>query len=98
MKAHSPGRLRAIRGDSRKRELMMVKSFAAVCLLGLTLTTADAFDLNELAPCKPAAARYCDRSEGMTMSNLIRCGATLAAISNRVGDRCRAVLRRYGQI
>jgi hypothetical protein len=34
----------------------------------------------------------------MTMSNLIRCGATLAAISNRVGDRCRAVLRRYGQI
>lgn len=77
---------------------MMVKTLAATLLLGLTLTTAHAFDLSELAPCKPAAARYCDRSEGMTMANLMRCGAILASIRNRVGNQCREVLRRYGQI
>jgi hypothetical protein len=32
------------------------------------------------------------------MSNLLRCGATLAAISHRVGEPCRVVLRRYGQL
>jgi hypothetical protein len=30
--------------------------------------------------------------------NLLRCGATLAAHSWRVGDQCRAVLRKYGQL
>jgi hypothetical protein len=32
------------------------------------------------------------------MSNILRCGATLAAISHRVGEPCRALLRRYGQL
>ena len=69
----------------------------------LTATGADAIDLNtislkDLAPCKFAAVRYCDRSQGMTMSNLLRCGATLAANSEAVSNQCRQVLKRYGQI
>jgi hypothetical protein len=71
---------------------------AALLLLGLTATTAGALDVNDLAPCRPAAARFCDRSGGMTWSNLLRCGATLATHSFRVGDACRDVLRRYGQL
>ena len=62
------------------------------------LTAANAIDLAELAPCRPAAARLCDRSGGMTWTNLLRCGATLAAHSWRVGNQCRAVLRKYGQL
>jgi hypothetical protein len=54
--------------------------------------------VQDLAPCRPAAARFCDRSGGMNWSNLLRCGATLAAHSFRVGDSCREVLRRYGQL
>jgi len=71
---------------------------AACVLLGLTASAANAIDLAELAPCQPAAAKLCDRSAGMTFSNLLRCGATLAAHSWRVGDECRAVLRKYGQL
>jgi len=59
---------------------------------------AQAIDMQDLAPCRPAAARFCERSGGMTWSNLLRCGATLAAHSFRVGDSCREVLRRYGQL
>jgi hypothetical protein len=75
----------------------------AACLLmglfvGLFITAANAIDLAELAPCQPAAARLCDHSGGMTWSNLLRCGATLAAHSWRVGDECRAVLKKYGQL
>jgi hypothetical protein len=80
-----------------------LKSTLAALALALSLTGAHAaglnlVDFNGLAPCKPAAARYCDRSAGMTMSNLLRCGAKLASISNRVGNRCREVLHRYGQL
>ena len=67
-------------------------------LLALSGSAANAIDLAELAPCKPAAARLCDRSAGMTWTNLLRCGATLAAHRWRVGDGCRAVLRKYGQL
>jgi hypothetical protein len=76
----------------------MRKCFLATLLLALSLTTSQALDLSSLEPCKPAAERYCDRSGGMTMSNLMRCGATLAAFSHRVGAQCRAVLRQYGQL
>ena len=71
---------------------------AACVALGLSATSASAIDLAELAPCKPAATKLCDRSGGMTWSNLLRCGATLAAQSWRVGDGCRAVLKKYGQL
>jgi hypothetical protein len=76
-----------------------MKLLVAACLLvGLSASTANAIDLAELAPCRPAAARLCDRSGGINWSNLMRCGATLAAQSWRVGNRCRAVLRKYGQL
>jgi hypothetical protein len=71
---------------------------AACLLLSFSATTASAIDLAELAPCKPAAARMCDRSGGMTWSNLLRCGATLAAHSWRISSDCRAVLKKYGQL
>jgi hypothetical protein len=54
--------------------------------------------LNDLAPCKTAAARHCDSSGGMTASSLLQCGATLAAVSDQIGNQCRRVLRRYGQL
>jgi hypothetical protein len=54
--------------------------------------------LNDLAPCRTAAARHCDRSGGMTASSLLQCGATLAAVSDQIGNQCRHVLRRYGQL
>ena len=71
---------------------------AAVLFVGLSATAANAIDLAELAPCRPAAAKFCDRAAGMTYANLMRCGATLAAQSFRIGSRCREVLRRYGQL
>lgn len=78
---------------------MMVKSLVAASLLGTLATAADAIDVKELAPCKPAASRYCDQADlSASMSNLLRCGATLAANSQRVGKSCRVVLRRYGQL
>ena len=76
-----------------------MKLVIAACLLvGVSATAANAVDLAELAPCRPAAAKLCDRTGGMTWSNMLRCGATLAAQSWRVNSRCRAVLRKYGQL
>jgi hypothetical protein len=77
----------------------MLKSLLAAFLLGAITTAASAVDIKDLAPCKPAAARFCGQSDtNATMTNLLRCGATLASMSNRVGESCRAVLRRYGQL
>ena len=76
-----------------------MKLLVATCfLLSLSATAAKAIDLAELAPCRPAAAQLCDHSGGMTWNNLLRCGATLAAHSWRVGDQCRAVLRKVRSI
>jgi hypothetical protein len=76
-----------------------MKLLIAACIfLGVSVTAANAIDLAELAPCRPAAAKFCDRSGGMNWSNLLRCGATLAAHSWRVGEGCRVVLRKYGQL
>jgi hypothetical protein len=76
-----------------------VKSLTAIVLfLGLSTTLAGAMNMHDLEPCRPAAERYCDRSSGMTWSNLWHCGATLAAHAIHVGDSCRDVLRRYGQL
>ena len=76
----------------------MKKIIATFIFLGLSSTLAGALDMQDLAPCQPAAAKFCDRSGGMTFSNLLRCGATLAAHSFRVGNSCRDVLKRYGQL
>ena len=78
--------------------LGMIKSLFAFAFLGLSITAAGAIDMKDLAPCRPAAAKLCDRTGGLTMANLMRCGATLAANSWRVGNSCRVVLRRYGQL
>jgi hypothetical protein len=78
---------------------MLKKSLLAAIFLGATITVAGAFDVKALIPCKPAASKYCDRTDlTATTRNLLRCEARLAAVSNRVGERCRAVLRRYGQL
>ena len=77
---------------------MMKKAIVASFFLGLSATLAQAIDMQDLAPCRPAAARFCERSGGMNWNNLLRCGATLAAHSFRVGNSCREVLRRYGQL
>src|SRR5436190_10664591 len=96
--------MRRSRAAVRRRRLTpkkgpgMTKCLVTASLFALSLTAANALDLNELRPCKPAAARYCDRSGGMTTSNLLQCGATLASVSNRIGNECRQVLRRYGQL
>ena len=76
----------------------MKKIIATFIFLGLSSTLAGALDMQDLAPCAPAAARYCDRTGGMNWSNLMRCSATLAAHSFRVGNSCRDVLKRYGQL
>jgi hypothetical protein len=76
----------------------MIRTVLVITVLGVSASIAQAFDMQELSPCKPAAARYCDRSGGMTWSNLLRCGATLAAHSFQVGNSCREVLRKYGQL
>jgi hypothetical protein len=76
----------------------MKMSLIGFVLFGLSVTTANAIDMKELAPCRPAAARLCDRTAGMTWSNLLRCAGTLAANSTRVGNSCRQVLIRYGQL
>jgi hypothetical protein len=76
----------------------MMKSVVAILFLAVSATAAGAIDMNELAPCRPAAAKLCDRSAGMSWSNMMRCGATLAANKHRVGDDCREVLKRYGQL
>jgi hypothetical protein len=73
--------------------------FISACILvSVSVTSANAIDLAELAPCRPAAAMLCERTGGMTWANLLRCGATLAANSWRVSSRCRAVLHKYGQL
>jgi hypothetical protein len=85
--------------SSRHEGRLRMKILVAACLfVGLFATAAEAMDLAELAPCRPAAARLCDRSAGLSWTNLLHCGATLAAHSWRVGDECRAVLRKYGQL
>jgi hypothetical protein len=76
----------------------MRKAIVALLLLGLSAPIAQAFDMQELAPCRPAAARFCERSGGLNWSNLLRCGATLAANSFHIGNSCREILRRYGQL
>jgi hypothetical protein len=88
----------AVRIDPMKEGAMMKKAIVAMFSLGLSSTIVQALDMHDLAPCEPAAARFCDRSGGMNWSNLLRCGATLAAHSFRIGSSCREVLRRYGQL
>jgi hypothetical protein len=76
----------------------MKTSLVGLLFLSLSATAVSAVELGDLAPCRPAAARFCDRAGGITWNNLLRCGSTLAAHSFRVGIACRDVLKRYGQL
>jgi hypothetical protein len=77
----------------------MSKTIAAAALLfTMGLGTAGADDLKGLMPCKSAAARLCDTSQGLTAAALWQCGATLASRRHEVGHGCLAVLKKYGQL
>jgi hypothetical protein len=83
--------------------LAMTRAFTVAMLLSLVgSTAADAQDLTkllkELVPCKSAATRLCDRSQGINVAALWKCGATLAARQQEVGSRCVDVLKRHGQL
>jgi len=78
-----------------------MKMLVAACLfVGVWTTSSGAtdIDLNELAPCRPAAEVMCDRTGGLTMNNLLRCGAKLAQQSARLDEGCIALLVKYGQL
>jgi hypothetical protein len=75
----------------------MLRAFLVVCFL-CTTTAAQALDHKELMPCRTAAARLCDKSQGMNVSALWRCGATLASRRIEVGATCVEVLKRFGQL
>ena len=78
----------------------MIRTFIAAILVFMTHTaTAEGVDkktMLELLPCKAAALRLCDRSQGINTAALWRCGATLAERQHELVPRCVAVLRRYG--
>jgi hypothetical protein len=63
------------------RDQQIRAALVGFLFLSASSSATFALDASDLAPCRPAAARFCDRSEGMTWSNLLRCGATLAAHS-----------------
>jgi len=82
---------------------MRIKWALMVAALACAASTATAEELDrksvlELLPCRSAALRLCDRSQGLTTASLWRCGATLAERHNEVSQRCVAVLKRYGQL
>ena len=72
---------------------------ALVCVASAAV--AEEFDrqkILEMLPCRSAALRLCDRSQGVTAAALWKCGATLAERQHEVSERCVAVLKRYGQL
>jgi len=74
---------------------------AAALTCVASAATAEEFDrkkMLEMLPCKSAALRMCDRSQGINAAALWRCGAMLAERQHEVSQRCVAVLRRYGQL
>ena len=81
---------------------MIRTSAATALLLVATAGMTEASDLKTLIkdvmPCRVAAARLCDRSQGMSSEALWKCGAILASHRDEVGRRCVEVLQRYGQL
>lgn len=73
---------------------------AAVLTSAVCTATAEEVDrkILQLLPCKAAALRLCDRSQGIDAAALLRCGFVLAGRQNEIGQRCINVLRRYGQL
>jgi hypothetical protein len=77
----------------------MIKTLVVAAGLSVAgAAQADSIDLRKLLPCKSAAARFCDRSQGMSTDALLKCGAMLATRHQEVGARCVDVLKRFGQL
>jgi hypothetical protein len=94
---------RSQQNKNQTGDFMMRRSLLILSVLGVSATAAVAGEVNinlyTLAPCKAAAQRYCDTSDKTpTRQNLLRCGSALASVSAEVGESCRQVLKRYGQI
>jgi hypothetical protein len=77
---------------------MFKVSVLASLLFTTAIAPAQALELRELMPCKAAALRICDRSEGLTLAALWKCGAMLASRRHELSARCVQVLDRYGQL
>ena len=82
--------------------MRITTALAAAALASAAGTAmAEEFDrkvMLKLLPCKSAALRLCDRSQGMNHAALLRCSVTLAERQNEIGQRCINVLKRYGQL
>jgi hypothetical protein len=85
-------------GSANRLGHIMMTTVIVMFLSVGSAVTADALDLKDLLPCRTAAARLCDRSQGTTVAALYRCGAVLASRHEEVGRRCQNVLIRYGQL
>jgi hypothetical protein len=79
----------------------------AITLVAVTLAygapTASAEQLDrktmiEMLPCKSAALRLCDRSQGISAAALWTCGTTLAERQHELSRRCLNVLKRFGRL
>ena len=94
------------RADRRKTEarcMSITRAFGAAlfvaCLAGTaTADEADRSTIVRLLPCKSAALRLCDRSQGISVAALWKCAATLVERQHEVGRRCVNVLKSYGQM
>ena len=65
----------------------MTKPLLGLLFLGISITTANAIDMKDLAPCRPAAARMCDRTGGLTMPpKAYRWVAEMHEIADFVGE------------
>jgi hypothetical protein len=88
----------APKAANHRRTVMLKTSATAMLLFVAGAATAGAVDLQDFMPCRTAAARLCDRSQGIDVAALYKCGATLASRHQEVGQRCLDVLKRYGQL
>ena len=82
---------------------MRITTALTAAALGSAASTAMGEEVDrkvmlKLLPCKSAALRLCDRSQGINPAALLRCSATLAERQNEIGRRCINVLKHFGQL
>ena len=92
-----------IRRRTETRYLDITRAFVAALLMACFAGTATAEGLDrktmlQLLPCKSAALRLCDRSQGISVAALWRCAATLVEHQHEVGRRCVTALKSYGRL
>jgi len=83
--------------------MSIIRGSAAALLVACLAGNAKAGEVDRstivrLLPCKSAALRLCDRSQGISVGALWRCAATLVERQHEVGRRCVDVLKSYGQM